>query len=150
MDSLVNSSKRNKKHQENGFVPCQGEVIMMIADDCELHLKRQHSPTQRENHGGVAPANRVRLSSTGDSSLTSTSTPYSVPSIKGFLDEDIPTPVKENKHRRNRHVFASSCSQSSTRSVQKPEKSTHRRRRRNRALNEMDFESLIGFSLFGK
>jgi hypothetical protein len=126
-------------------------VILLVADD--MGKGTINEILDGNNSKSSSPSiNRARLSSTGDSSMTSVSTPYSVPSFTNddfLLDGFDLSPAKKVKHRRNRHVFASCCRKKSKSSPKTSEKSS-RRRRRNRAWNEMDFETFMGFSIFKK
>jgi hypothetical protein len=145
----VSASFKMKKAEKDKVQPDQnGGVIMMMSDDLESFLSKENS----ENRS----SNRSRFTSNGDSTLSSiTDTScYSVPPIFDTANE-ILAPPKISLHRRNRHVLASSsCSSSHSPSnspkkmtVKKKEKSI--RRRRNRAWNQMDFESM-GFTFLSK
>jgi hypothetical protein len=146
--AFVNTNKINDDHR---FFQCDGGVIVLVAD-----VSPEDSDTSKEllfldEFYPDSPAfNRTRISSVGDTSLTSISTPSTVPSITKE-DEFISTPIKESKHRRNRHVFASSCSLRPKQASKKGEaNSTRQRRHRNRAWNETDFEAFLGFTLMPK
>jgi hypothetical protein len=152
MDFLIET--KDKPNNDNGFYTCDEGVILLVADDTE---KTTIKDLVDETYDPLV--NRVRLStgSVGESSWTSVGTsvsiPYSVPSfrMKDEVFADLPvfvTPPKVVKHRRNRHVFASCCPKKS-KSPKNREKSAHRRRR-NRAWNEMDFASFMGFAIFSK
>jgi hypothetical protein len=145
-----NSFQINDSRNNCNLLPDQGGVVMMMSDDLESFLSKENS----ENRSST---NRSRLSSNGDSTLSSMNdvSSYTVPPILDTITNK--SPKKISLHRRNRHVLASSsCSSSQSsssssspsptkkRAMKKKEKSI-RRRRRNRAWNEMDFESM-GFA----
>ncbi|KAG7368896.1 hypothetical protein IV203_031639 [Nitzschia inconspicua] len=124
-------------------------VILLVADDTE---KSSIKDLLDGKNGKCRQSNRGRLCSNGESSLTSVNTHYSVPSFTKdeITMEDFPlSPPKVIRHRRNRHVFAS-CSHKKLKSSPKKRDNSTRRRRRNRAWNEMDFASFIDLSLYSK
>jgi hypothetical protein len=134
------------KPNDNGFYTCNDGVILLVADETE---KSNIKDLLDENYD--PSVNRSRLPSVGESSLTSDCTSNWVPSFLKedlFADYPVSPPLKEVKHRRNRHVFASCC-QKSSKSPRSNEKSVHRRLR-NRAWNETDFASFMGLSIFSK
>jgi hypothetical protein len=148
-------SKATKMYEalEDKFFPCHGGVIMMVAenpnsstDSCDVD--EQQLSSKGNNAFDFLSIKRSRVSSNGDLSFASTNIPYSVPSFKFSDDDEEPCHFRLNRHRRNRHVFASCCSQSKKGKTEKREKSL-RRRRRNRAWNAKDFENLIGVSVVG-
>lgn len=137
--------------EDDGPNECDNGVILLLADDTGKNSIKDLIDTDGSFSNKLS-INRARLCSNGEYSLTSVTSNYSIPSFtkEDVSLDDLPlNPPKEVKHRRNRHVFASSCRKKSKQSPEKPEKSK-RRRRRNRAWSEIDFESFMGFSLFSK
>lgn len=135
--------------EDDGLKECNNGVILLIADDTGKNSIKDLIDTGGST-SNLSSVNRTRLCSNGEYSLTSVSTNYSIPSFtkEDISLDDLPlNSPKEVKHRRNRHVFASSCRKKTKQSPEKPEKSK-RRRRRNQAWSDIDFESLMGFRSF--
>jgi hypothetical protein len=151
---MNSSNSKQTKIGRQGYLPCDNDVIMMTADWYEPDSNIQNDVIVFDGTFPEFPADsRERLSSYADSSTTSVSTPYSVPSFMNidiFADESAASPPKKTKeHRRNRHVFASCCpKKSKPKSPTKKCESSVQRRRRNKAWNASDFESLMSSKLF--